>query len=164
MNSRDVDNFIRYRADVREYTTPFDRLTFAWMGKVGYIVPTNNIDVLPDDQLFFLGGSHNVRGYKENMLLYDENGNPVGGRFSLASSVEARLAVIDGIELALFFDIGTIRDTNAASVVPDTRASYGTGVRYITPIGPISLVYGHKLRPEPGESPYEWHFSLGYTF
>jgi outer membrane protein insertion porin family len=164
MNSQDVDNFIRYRLDVREYVTPVDRLTFAWMVKVGYIMSTNSMDVLPDDQLFYLGGTLNVRGYRENMLLYDENGSSVGGRFSLASSIEARIAVIDGIEVPLFFDIGVLHHTNAASVVPETRASYGTGVRYITPIGPISLVYGRKLRPEPEESPYEWHFSVGYTF
>jgi outer membrane protein insertion porin family len=163
-NSQDIDNFIRYRADVREYVSPAGRLTLAWMCKAGYIMANNPTDQIPDDQLFYLGGALSVRGYRENMLLYDENNNPVGGRLSLVSSLEARFRVLDGIEVPLFFDIGMIQNTNVTPVVPNTRASYGTGLRYLTPIGPISLVYGHKLRPEPGESPYELHFSLGYTF
>jgi len=164
LNSRDVDDFIRYRADVRQYVSPFDRLTFAWAGRAGYIMPTRDTEQISDDQLFYLGGALNVRGYRENLLLFDESGSPVGGRLSLSSSIEARFRVIDGIELALFYDIGTVRGTTVAPVVPNTRSSYGTGVRYLTPIGPISLVYGRKTDPEPQESPYEWHFSVGYTF
>lgn len=164
LNTRDIDNFVRYRADVRQYASPLSRLTVAWMGKVGYIVPTSDTGRIPDDQLFYLGGVLNVRGYRENMLLYDGNHNPVGGRLSLATSLEGRFRVIDGIELALFVDAGTIRDTNTEPVTPDTRVSFGSGLRYLTPIGPVSMVYARKASPEPEESPYEWHFSLGYTF
>ena len=99
-----------------------------------------------------------------DLSLYDENHNPVGGRLSLATSLEGRFRVIDGIELALFVDAGTIRDTNTDPVTPDTRVSFGSGLRYLTPIGPVSIVYARKVSPEPEESPYEWHFSLGYTF
>lgn len=164
LNSRDIDNFVRYRADVRQYVSPLSRLTIAWMGKAGYIVPTRDTGRIPDDQLFYLGGVLNVRGYRENMLLYDENRNPVGGRLSLATSLEGRFRVIDGIELALFVDAGTIRDTDTDPVTPNTRYSCGSGLRYLTPIGPVSVVYARKVSPEPEESPYEWHFSLGYTF
>ncbi|MRR14327.1 outer membrane protein assembly factor BamA, partial [archaeon] len=164
LNSRDIDNFIKYRIDCRTFFTPFERITFAWMGRAGYIQPTNNADKIPDDQIFYLGGILDVRGYDDNMLLYDANGNPVGGRLLLLNSVEARLAIIDNLELALFVDTGSLRITNNDPVVPEVRSSYGTGLRYITPIGPISLLYGHKFRTEEGESRYKWHFSLGYTF
>ena len=164
-----LDNFVRYRLDARAYVSPFERLTFAWLGRVGYVDPTRNVETIADDQLFYLGGTLDVRGYDENMLLYainpaDGTITSVGGRLSIVNSIEARITLIDGLELALFFDTGMLRMTNVDPAVPHTRSSYGTGLRYVTPIGPISLLYGHKLSPEPEESPYKLHFSVGYTF
>ncbi|MGC9324793.1 MAG: BamA/TamA family outer membrane protein, partial [Desulfomonilia bacterium] len=43
-------------------------------------------------------------------------------------------------------------------------SSVGAGLRYITPIGPIGILYGHKLERNPSESPGRFHFSVGYTF
>jgi len=44
------------------------------------------------------------------------------------------------------------------------RASVGIGLRYITPIGPMGLLYGYKLNRKDGESPGKINFSVGYTF
>jgi len=40
----------------------------------------------------------------------------------------------------------------------------GLGLRYITPIGPMGLLYGHKLNRKDGESAGRVHFSIMYTF
>ena len=88
----------------------------------------------------------------------------VGGRISLAGSVEARIYLQYNLELALFFDAGSLRRTFVEPVTDNTRYSYGAGLRYITPIGPVGLLYGRKIDPEPSESPDRWHFSIGYTF
>ena len=34
----------------------------------------------------------------------------------------------------------------------------------LRPIGPISLDYGWKLNRRKGESPSEWHFTIGAVF
>ncbi len=159
-----LDDFVRYRLDVRTYVSPLENLTFAWLGRAGYVDPTGTTVRVPDDQLFYLGGTLDVRGFDENMLLYDASRNPVGGRLSLAGSIEARYLVAYNLEIALFFDTGSIQKTNGTPVTDNTRSSYGTGLRYVTPIGPIGLLYGRKLDPQPGESTYRWHFSIGYTF
>ncbi len=164
LNSRDMDNFIKHRLDCRTYVTPFDRITFAWLGRAGYIQPMNDADKIPDDQIFFLGGARDVRGFAATLLLFDEQGNPVGGRLQLVNSIEARILLVDSLELALFVDSGSLKITSGDPSVPQVRSSYGTGLRYITPIGPVSLLYGHKFSVKEGESPYRWHFSLGYTF
>jgi outer membrane protein insertion porin family len=44
------------------------------------------------------------------------------------------------------------------------RSSVGLGLRYITPIGPMGLLYGHKLNRKDGESAGRVHFSIMYTF
>jgi outer membrane protein insertion porin family len=162
--SNDLDDFIKYRLDLRYYWTPFDRLTLAWLGRAGYLDPYGKTDAVPDDQLFFLGGTSDVRGFDENRLRYDTNGNAVGGRSAVAGSAEARIDLGHNFELAAFYDIGAVGDTYDETISDAFRSSAGGGLRYVTPIGPIGLLYGVKLDRKPGESVGRLHFSIGYTF
>jgi outer membrane protein insertion porin family len=162
--SNDLDDFVKYRLDLRYYWTPFHRLTFAWLGRAGYLDPYGATDRVPDDQLFFLGGSSSVRGFDENLLRYDRDGNAVGGESAVAGSIEARIDLGHNFELATFYDVGAVRDTYDDTISDEFRSSVGAGLRYVTPIGPIGLLYGMKLDPKPGESAGRLHFSIGYTF
>lgn len=159
-----LDNFFKYRFDARFFITPADRITIAWLGRLGYLVPFGASDEIPDDQLFYLGGTLDVRGFDENLLRVDSAGDPQGGRFSLAGSVETRIDLWRNLELTCFYDIGTVRKTYEDLSSDDFRSSVGLGLRYLTPIGPIGVLYGHKLDRKSGESPGRFHFSIGYTF
>jgi outer membrane protein insertion porin family len=44
------------------------------------------------------------------------------------------------------------------------RETAGLGIRYITPVGPISIDYGWKLNPRPGESAGVASLSIGAVF
>jgi outer membrane protein insertion porin family len=160
----DLDDFIKYRLNTRYYYTPAERLTLAFLGQIGQIDPYGNQDVIPEDQLFFLGGAMDVRGFSENRLRTDQNRVPVGGRTSIMGSVEARYNVVGNFELAAFYDTGTIRNTLRDEGSDDWRSSAGLGLRYHTPIGPVGLMHGWKLDRKEGESSGAFHFSIGYTF
>ncbi|MFC1812312.1 outer membrane protein assembly factor BamA [Thermodesulfobacteriota bacterium] len=162
----DLDDFARYVYDLRFFTTPVNRLTFACIGRVGYLSPFNSTEKVPTDQLFYLGGISDVRGFDENLLQYDASGDSVGGRFALSGTVEGRIDLGRNFELAVFFDAGRLSETEAINPIgsADFRFSVGMGLRYITPIGPIGLLYGHKLDRQEGESSGQFHFSIGYTF
>ena len=159
-----LDNFLKYRVDVRYYVTPFNRLTLAWLGRAGYISTYGSDGTVPKDQLFYLGGTSDVRGFDENLLRYDAAGDPVGGRAALSGSFEARIDLGGNFELAPFIDTGSVRRTFDGGGSDSFRSSVGIGLRYITPIGPIGLLYGHKLDRRDGESAGRFHFSIGYTF
>jgi outer membrane protein insertion porin family len=105
-----------------------------------------------------------VRGYDESMLRYDVSRNPVGGRLSIVGSMEARLEVSRDWETTLFYDTGSVRRALVDEGSDIFRSSVGVGLRYITPIGPMGLLYGYKLNRKEGESPGKFHFSIGYTF
>jgi outer membrane protein insertion porin family len=159
-----LDNFLKYRFDVRYYVTPFNRLTLATLGRAGYISAYGSDGTIPMDQLFYLGGTSDVRGFDENLLRLDEGGNPVGGKMTLSGSIEARIDLGHNFELAPFVDTGVIRNTFVEGGSDSFRSSVGLGLRYITPIGPIGLLYGHKLDRSEDESAGRFHFSIGYTF
>jgi outer membrane protein insertion porin family len=159
-----LDNFFKYRLDTRYYYSPVKRLILALHGRFGYIDPFGGKSLIPDDQLFFLGGINDVRGFSENSLRFDANNDPVGGRTSILGSAEARIDVGMNFELAAFYDTGAIRDPLTDDGLNDFRSSVGLALRYITPIGPIGGMYGWKLDRKPGESPGAFHFAIGYTF
>lgn len=160
----DLDNFVRYRLDVRYFRTPLKKVTLAVMGRFGHIDPLNSAEVVSQDQLFYLGGISDVRGFGENLLLTDPAGDPLGGLTAISGSVEARIDIGGNWEVPLFIDAGRVSDTFDPLADEDWRASVGSGLRYITPIGPIGILYGYKLERRPGESPGQFHISVGYTF
>jgi outer membrane protein insertion porin family len=162
--SSDLDDFFKYRFEGRYYVTTMDRITLAVRGRYGFIDPYNEQQRVPEDQLFFLGGTSDVRGFDENKLRFDFKGDGVGGRESVVGNVEARINLLLNFEFTLFYDIGTIRKTRVDQGSDDWRSSAGLGLQYITAIGPIGFMYGHKLDRKEGESSGRFHFSLGYTF
>ena len=105
-----------------------------------------------------------MRGYKENMFLFDESGSAVGGRNALVGNLEARLDVGASIELTLFYDIGRLWETESPDEDYSFRSTAGLGLRYIAPVGPIGFLYGFKLNGRPEEGPGRLYFSIGYTF
>ncbi len=160
----DTDDFIKYRLDTRYYWTPLKRLTFAMAARAGYIDMYGSAPSPLDDQLLYLGGAADVRGFRENMLRRDSAGKAVGGRSMLSGTLETRIDVGYGFELISFLDTGMI----GHPANPDSRGGFrfstGLGLNYITPIGPIGLTYGYKLDRREGEDAGRFHFSIGYTF
>lgn len=159
-----LDDFIKYQAETRYYFSLADPLVLALRGRYGLIQPYGENRQVPEDQLFFLGGTSSVRGFDENLLVFDAAGQALGGRQILLGSVEARYDLGLNLEFTAFYDIGSVRKSQENVDFPGFRASVGAGLRYMTPIGPIGFLYGWKLDTMPGESPGSFHFSMGYTF
>jgi outer membrane protein insertion porin family len=159
-----LDDFVRYQFDVRCYVSPLKRITLAALARVGQVASYSDDEGVPDDQLFFLGGIRDVRGFKENLLRFDDDGNPVGGKTAAVGSLEARIDLGWNWELTTFFDIGSVQDAQVDGGSERFRPTVGIGLRYITPIGPMGLLYGHKLDREAGESAGRVHVSIGYSF
>jgi len=159
-----LDDFFRYRLEARYYHTPVNRLTLAARAGAGLIHAYSPDDDVADDQLFYLGGLGSVRGFDENKLRTDAAGNAMGGRVELFGNLEARYALGAGFEASLFYDFGAVRDAEKEEGDDSFRSAVGVGVSYITPVGPISLMYGHKLDRKEDESAGRIHFSIGYTF
>ena len=159
-----TDNFVKYRLDLRYFREVFKNGILGWIGKTGLIKSYQGDETVPSDQLFYLGGVSDVRGYDENLLAFDTAGKALGGRSAISSSLEFRYLFDNHIVLPLFYDIGRIDQAQAPGFEGRFRSSYGTGILYLTPIGPIGFFYGRKISPEEDESKDAFHFSIGYSF
>lgn len=159
-----LDDFFKYRLDLRYYYSLLDPLVIAVRGRYGFIQPYGSNERVPEDQLFFLGGTSSVRGFEENLLRMGVDEKAVGGRESILGSVEARYDLGLNFEVTAFYDVGAVRRAQTQGGSDDFRNSVGLGLRYMTPVGPIGLLYGWKLDPLPNESSGSIHFSMGYTF
>jgi outer membrane protein insertion porin family len=159
-----LDDFFRYRFEVRKYYTPIENLSFALRGRVGDITPFHDASTIPEDQLFFLGGTSTVRGFDENLLRFDVFDKAVGGLTSILGNIETRIDLGPNFEFSLFYDIGSVRNALVDQGSDEFRSSVGAGLHYITPIGPIGVYYGHKLDRKPGESEGRFHFTIGFRF
>jgi len=158
------DDFYKPQLDLRAYTTPLNRVTLAGRGIAGKIIRYQSKSKVPDEQLFYLGGTNSVRGFEENQLLIDYDDDAVGGKLMASGNAEARIDLGLNFELSFFLDMGYLDDTSGDERSNKVRYSTGIGLRYVTPIGAVGLVYGHKLNPESYESSGRFHFSIGYTF
>jgi outer membrane protein insertion porin family len=159
-----LDDFFRYRFEVRKYYTPIENLSFALRGRVGDITPFEDASTIPEDQFFFLGGTSTVRGFDENLLRFDLAGKALGGLTSILGNIETRIDLGPDFELSFFYDIGSVRNAIVDQGTDGFRSSVGTGLHYFTPIGPIGVYYGHKLDRKPDESAGRFHFTIGFRF
>lgn len=155
-----VDNFVKLQLEAKSFLTPLSFITFAGIVRAGYIHPYGGTTIVPTDRLFYLGGTRNVRGFKENLLVSDSS----GGRVAMSASLEARIPLLFNFELAGFYDVGRLQNSLSFFHFDQFRTSAGGGIRYMTPIGPIGLLYGRKINKKPDEENGAFHFSIGYTF
>ena len=159
-----LDDFFRYRFEVRKYYTPMENLTFAFRGRIGDITPFEDASTIPEDQIFFLGGTSTVRGFDENLLRFDSSGKAVGGLTAILGNIETRIDLGSDFELSFFYDIGSVRNAVVEAGSDEFRSSVGVGLHYITQIGPVGVYYGHKLNREDNESAGRVHFTIGFRF
>jgi outer membrane protein insertion porin family len=157
------DDFIKYSLDLKYFITPFGPVTFALSGRLNYLQMTNDNAEPSVDQLFYLGGSSTVRGIGNNSFLKDAEGDPLGGKLSALFTFEPRFEFRKNWEIPLFLDTGLLSET-AAGGGGTIRSTAGTGLRYITPIGAMGILWGFPLDIKNGWEDGTFHFSIGYTF
>jgi outer membrane protein insertion porin family len=151
----------------------------ALSAKAGMAWPHYQTLEVPLHERFYLGGSTTVRGYTQDAVgpsakNPDGTTTPTGGSGMWLLNAELRMMPSEGFGFVLFSDMGRVwinqQEQSGLTVNqpdqfrPPARASYGAGIRYGTPIGPLRIDYGQKIHRRPGESPGELHFNIGHTF
>ena len=100
---------------------------------------------IPENFLFRAGGSRSNRGYAYESLGVQEGEATVGGRYLVTGTAEYVHWFLPQWGGALFADIGDATDEPAAF---NGNPSYGLGVRWRTPAGPLAfdVAYAENVR------------------
>ena len=150
-------------------------------GKAGNVFGYGGKDVRINDR-FFVGGSE-IRGFENDGIgPRDESSkDPLGGNTYATATVELGfplgLPEELGLRGALFTDAGTLIETDDVDTIdPNTsllsrvldensiRASFGVGIAWTSPVGPIRIDLAHAYQKEEFDETEVLRFNFGTRF
>lgn len=164
-----------YKIDYKHawFNNFYKDLTFMLNGEIGYADSYGNRNY-PFFKHFFLGGVNSVRGY-DNGSLGPRDFDPtsgesfaVGGTKRLFGNAELFMPV-PGLKdskqfrLSAFLDAGNVYGSDD-SFGNDLRYSAGAGVSWVSPFGPLKLIYAKPLNEEDGDRTQTIQFQFGTQF
>jgi outer membrane protein insertion porin family len=129
--------------------------------KGGVVQETGDSPAVPTDDRFYIGGANTIRGFREKEL-----GPATGSDIILIFNQEFRYPIIGKFWGSLFADIGN-GYYKRSEIKPENLAiSYGIGLQFISPAGPIRLDYARQLRAEgiDTDRSYRFHLTILYAF
>lgn len=136
-------------------------------GAVGQVWE-NKTNMLPVYERFYLGGMNTIRGYEFAMVspIDPVSGERIGGDKMWYSNIEYIFPLLKeaGLNGVVFFDIGKNLADDMNWTVSDVNKATGLEIRWISPMGPLRLVWGYNLDPKDDEDTTVWDFSIGRTF
>lgn len=148
--------------------------TFTWKtnGELAFVNSYGENQLVPFYQNFLEGGPNSIRGYYIGSLgPKDTDGSSIGGtRWAFLSN--NLLFPLPGVKdqrsvrMSLFYDMGSLWGGNSFDLTPAQmfRASYGVGMLWISPMGPIQISYAEPMFSQPNDTIQKFQFTLGTMF
>jgi outer membrane protein insertion porin family len=160
--------FTNYFSEATYYHLLFWKLVFKFRANGALLQEVAN-DPIPFDRRILLGGIQSIRGYRFGDIgPKDRYGNIIGGDRAAFANAECFFPVplleqfkVSGV---FFFDAGNSWNVSDGPWMKDVKASYGAGIRWMSPMGPLRIEYGWKVNPEKGEEPGAVAFGMGQLF
>ncbi len=112
----------------------------------------------------YLGGAKTLRGYKSYAFPQNETGYKTEPYKNLwANSVEMSFPLIPSAKMrwGLFYDYGMIGQDTFDDI---QRSGTVALLEWISPMGPLQLIFSRALDDEPGDDTSSFEFSLGSSF
>ena len=135
------------------YIKEFKPMVWAGKLKVGTISQKT-----PPFKHFFLGGAMSNRGYEYRALGEQSGDYPIGGLSMIDASLEFRYHLSENFSLVGFVDSSKLsQEINDFS--REWYMAYGTGLRYLSIIGPLRLDVGF-----PSKGGFALHLGIGQVF
>ncbi len=163
--SSSKNGFIKNVITGKKYHT-INKNIFSVQGKVGNIFSLSDSEILSDNK-FSLGGKW-LRGFDQfGVGPRNSRTSYVGGNNILALKIDFSKPITfneqNPIYFNLFNDYGVVwgNKNTVTSSDQDLRASYGFGINYYSPIGPIGFSWGFPLTDKDYDIKRMFLFSIG---
>ena len=135
---------------------------------------------VPINERLYLGGIRNLRGFESRTVspkvkVSSGSWYETGGDTSFNSSAELSFPLIERVKMrgVLFVDYGVIRGRIANVTAPGivdyvdgriSRYSAGAGIEWVTPMGPLQLIFAKPLKKQDGDDTSTFEFTIGQRF
>ena len=135
---------------------------------------------VPINERLYLGGIRNLRGFESRTVspkvkVSSGSWYETGGDTSFNSSAELSFPLIERVKMrgVLFVDYGVIRGRIANVTAPGivdyidgriSRYSVGAGIEWVTPMGPLQLIFAKPLKKQDGDDTSTFEFTIGQRF
>ncbi len=174
-----TNRFVRYIGQTSQCVPVLFGSVFMIHGTFGHIMEMGA--PIPIDEKFYLGGITSIRGYAGRTITpsilipqYDsltgvKTGDQrayIGGDTEVLFNAEYTVPLIKdaGLKGVFFFDTGNSAN-GFGNAFSGFLSSYGFGIRWFSPIGPLRLEYGIPLNPRQGiDKNGKIEFSIGNFF
>ncbi|TLS94648.1 outer membrane protein assembly factor BamA [Aliarcobacter thereius] len=157
--------YIKPSANIRYFYSLEDLTDLDWVFrfKTQARVIIDNGQINQGDSLY-LGGPRTLRGYKSYAFPKNEDGirqNPYKKMWSNSAEISFPLVPSAKMRWGAFIDYAMIGQNNFDDV---TRAGTGILLEWISPMGPLQLIFAKPLMKEDGDETSSFEFSIGATF
>ncbi len=160
------NKFVKSILSYGKYIPFYWDTTFFLRGTAGNITSYGGTTV-PVFERFFVGGIQSMRGFQYGAAgpLDPVTGDVIGGLNELYFNAEWIFPVFKpaGLKGFLFFDYGKGFD-GTSGFFQSLRPAAGFGLRWFSPMGPITVELGFNLDKKPGEKSNVFDFSMGRPF
>ncbi len=118
----------------------------------------------------FAGGIGSIRGFQTASIgPRDENGIPIGGSKRMIGNAEFFFPIPGAntdktFRAFAFTDIGNVFGTGDQLSFAGLRSSYGLGLSWISPVGPLKFSYGRPISKKPEDRTQAIQFTVGTGF
>jgi outer membrane protein insertion porin family len=157
--------YIKPSAYVRYFYSLEDLTELDWVLrlKTQAKILIDNGEINQGDSLY-LGGAKTLRGYKSYAFPANETGYQTEPYKNLwANSAEMSFPLIPSAKMrwGVFYDYGMIGESSFDEI---KRSGTGALLEWISPMGPLQLIFARALDDEPGDDTSSFEFSLGSSF
>ena len=161
--------FVKYFLNAKWFYPVTASTVFSWNVLWGHVIPTMGGAEVPLFERFFLGGPYSIRGFRSRELSpTDPNtGEAVGGNKELVGNLEYLFPLVGeiGFKGVLFFDAGNAWAQGSWPFKEQGLwASYGAGIRWYSPMGPLRFEWGWNLDRPKGQPKRVMEFTIGTAF
>jgi outer membrane protein insertion porin family len=152
-------------ADARKYRALGWRAVLAGRVSVGLANTLSKIGDVPLSERFYSGGEGSVRGYGLRRIgPLSASNDPLGGLSLIEGSIELRRPLFWKLTGAVFFDCGQVAVKSYDLRVDALQCGYGPAAGMNSPVGPINFYLGFPIQKPPGDSSWQFYFSIGQYF
>lgn len=123
---------------------------------------------LPVYDNFYLGGMNSIRGFKSSTIspINPHNEEKYGGDKMWFANLELYFPLLTnaGLRGLVFSDFGNVYAQDDSWDFGNIKKSAGVGINWLSPVGPLRLVWGYNLDSQTGDEDARWDFAMGGSF